>query len=181
MRIHKSEGIVLKRKNIGEADRLLTVFTKDTGKITIKAIGVRRITSRRASHIEPLNHVSFSMHKGSGTAVLTEAVTLSANDTIKNDLKKVGLAYHICEIVDGLCAEGQENYAVFSLLQDILGHIGKGGNVVQHMYDFEIELLHHLGFYPKTEVSKAFNPSFYIESLLERKLKTRPLLHKFYE
>ncbi|HVT63393.1 MAG TPA: DNA repair protein RecO, partial [Legionellaceae bacterium] len=159
MRVYKTEGIVLKRKNIGEADRLLTIFTKDNGKITIKAAGVRKITSRRASHIEPLNKVVISLHKGKGTPVLTEATTLHNHEAIKSNLKKVGLAYHICEIVDGLCAEGAENNGVYQLLESILVDIEEGKNIVQRMYDFEMELLHLLGFYPKTQVAADFNPS----------------------
>ena len=181
MRLHKSEGIVLKRKNIGEADRLLTIFTRESGKLQVKATGVRKITSRRSSHIEPLNHITFMLHKGKGMPLLTEVVTVASYEVIKKDLKKIGLAYHICEIIDGLCAEGQENDYIFGLLKKILSDIEEGRSIMQHMYDFEMDLLHHLGFYPKGEERENFNPSVYIEGLLERKLKARPLLHKFYQ
>lgn len=181
MRLHKTEGIVLKRRNVGEADRLLTVFTKEHGKLQIKAAGVRKITSRRSYHIEPLNHAAFIFHQGSTMPILTEVETIDAYDTIKTDLRKIGLAYHICEIIDGLCAEGQESKSVFALLKKILSDITHGENIMRNMYDFEIDLLHQLGFYPKTEMSKNFNPSCFIEGLLERKLKARPLLHKFYQ
>ena len=181
MRIHKTEGIVLKRKNSGEADRILTILTKDYGKLHIKAKGVRKITSRRSSHIELLNHISFAFHKGSGLPILTEAITIENYAEIKTDLKRVGLAYHICEIIDALCAQDQENRNIFSLLQTILQGVSQPGNILKKMYDFEVELLYELGFYPKTHVQANFNPSYYIEELLERKLKARPLLHKFYE
>jgi recombinational DNA repair protein (RecF pathway) len=95
-------------------------------------------------------------------------------------IRRVGLAYHICEIIDALCPEGQEQRTIFQLLQKILFDVSHEGNILQKMYEFEVELLHQLGFYPKTEIQKDFNPSYYIEGLLERKLKARPLLHKFY-
>lgn len=180
MRLYKSEGIILKRKNFGEADRLITVLTKDHGKLQLKASGVRKITSRRASHIELLNHVMLSIHKGNAAPILTEAISIESYSDIKSDLRRVGLAYHICEIIDALCAENQEQRGIFFLLQNILDDISKEGNIVQKMYDFEVELLHQLGFYSKSEINKNFNPSYFIESLLERKLKARPLLHKFY-
>lgn len=180
MQVQKTEGIILKRKNIGEADRLLTVFTKESGKIQIKAIGVRKITSRRSSHIELLNHVAFTLHTSKAAPIMTEATTIEHYGSIKSDLRRVGLAYHICEIIDALCAQDQEHRSVFFLLQNILYDISKPGNIVQKMYDFEIDLLHHLGFYPKGEMNKNFNPSYFIESLLERPLKARPLLHTFY-
>ncbi len=180
MNVLKIEGIILKRKNIGEADRLLTVFTKDNGKLQIKAIGVRKITSRRSSHIELLNHVSFTVYKGKAVPILTEAATIENYQHIKSDLKRVGLAYHICEIIDALCADEQEHRGVFSLLKTILADISQKGNIVEKMYRFEVDLLHQLGFYPQIEENKNFNPSYFIENLLERKLKVRPLLHTFY-
>jgi len=107
MRNLKVDGIILKRKNVGEADRILTVFTKQFGKLSIKAAGVRKIASRRASHIELLNLVQMGLYKGQGMHVLTEAVSTESFSSIKADLTKVGFAYHICELVDGLCPEGQ--------------------------------------------------------------------------
>src|SRR5579859_8022976 len=102
-----AEGIVLKRRNIGEADRILTVLTRSFGKMSIKAIGVRKITSKRSSHIEPLNHVILSLYKGKAMPVLTEITTKESFSDIKQDLQKIGFAYHLCELVDGLCPEGQ--------------------------------------------------------------------------
>jgi hypothetical protein len=120
MRSFKLEGIIIKRRNYNDADRLLTVFTKEQGKITIKAPGVRKITSRRSSHIELLNHSLLNLHKGSGMPILTEAQTIDSFSIIKSDLAKVGDAYHLCELIDGLCPENQENNRVFFLLRNIL-------------------------------------------------------------
>ena len=60
MRSFKTEGIVIKRRNFNEADRIITVFSKRNGKINIKASGVRKITSRRSPHLELLNYSIFS-------------------------------------------------------------------------------------------------------------------------
>ena len=62
MRTYKIEGIVLRRRNLGEADRILTVLSRESGKISIKAPGVRRIPSRRSSHVELLNHSKFTLY-----------------------------------------------------------------------------------------------------------------------
>ena len=59
MRNFKTEGIIIKRRDYGEADRILTVMTREYGKLKIKAKGVRKITSRRSAHIELLNHTVF--------------------------------------------------------------------------------------------------------------------------
>jgi recombinational DNA repair protein (RecF pathway) len=120
MRHFRTEGIIIKRRNFGEADRILTVLTRDYGKITIKAAGVRKITSRRSAHVELLNHTSLHLYKGKTFAILTEARVIDDFSAIKIDFQKVGIAYHLCELIDGLCPENQENRPVFFLLQKML-------------------------------------------------------------
>lgn len=174
MRSFKTEGIVIKRRNVGEADRLLTVFTKNHGKITVRAKGVRKISSRRSGHIELLNLVTLSLYKGRTSATLTEVQTIEDFGEIKENLKSVGFAYHICEIVDSLCAENQENPRVFSLLLNILSKIERSGSSTDLISEFEKELLNALGF---TSRSHFANTQGLIEQILERKLKTKRILH----
>jgi DNA repair protein RecO (recombination protein O) len=178
MRAFKTEGIVIKRRNFNEADRIITVFSKSKGKINIKATGVRRITSRRSPHIELLNYSIFNLHKGKMMPVLTEVESLENYSFIKNDLKKVGLAYHICELIDGLCAENQENPYIFDLLNTTLKKLSKDEDPKELIYNFEIDLLTYLGFYTPTTSELKINTKVLIESILERKLKTRQILHQ---
>lgn len=177
MRAYKIEGIVIKRTNFGEADRILTIFTKKSGKIKVKALGVRKITSRRASHIELLNYSLLTLYKGKSLSILTEAQTVENFLEIKSDLLKVGFSYHICELVDGLCAENQENQDVFDLLKNTLNRLSKEDDIALIVHEFEISLLSALGFFPRTN-TKDFDHSSYIESILERKLKARQILNK---
>lgn len=179
MRSFKTEGIVIRRRNYNEADRIITVFSKRNGKINIKATGVRKITSRRSPHIELLNYSIFNLHQGKSMPVLTEVESLENYSLLKKDLKRVGFAYHICELIDGLCAENQENTDVFDLLQKTLMDLSKEENLEDLIYKFEIELLTLLGFYTPTTANLQINTQGIIENILERKLKTRQILHQF--
>ncbi len=125
MRSFKTEGIIIKRKNYNEADRILTVFTKFHGKIQVKAAGIRRIPSRRSAHVELLNYSLLSLYRGRFYPILTEAQSMDSFSPIKDDLTKVGLAFHLCELIDGLCPENQENTKVFYLLKNILTHLSE--------------------------------------------------------
>jgi len=139
MRNFRTEGIIIKRKNFGEADRILTVMTRDYGKLKIKATGVRKITSRRAAHIELLNHTILHLYKGNIFATLTEAKMLDDFSEIKENFNKVGLAYHLCELVDGLCPENQENRNVFDLLQKTLTDISQKEDISLPQYAYATE------------------------------------------
>lgn len=178
MRTYKTEGIIIKRKNFGEADRLLTVFTKDHGKIQVKALGVRKITSHRSPHVELLNLSQLTLYRGKNLPILTEAQTLKDFSEIKNNLNTVGFAYHICELIDGLCPENQENRAVFSLLKETLENLSKQEEPEFIVNNFEVELLVLLGFWPKNRSVENLDTSAFIERILERKLKSKQVIRR---
>lgn len=174
----KTEAIVLKRRNVGEADKLLTVLTKDNGKMQVKAPGVRKIASRRSPHIELLNLVSLNLYIRSFTPIVTEAQMINDYQLIKKDLVKVGYAYHICEITDGLCAENEENEAVFYLLSQTLDSIcmAETNEIMPIVKNYEFKLLELLGFaVNRMRSQEFFDMHVYIESLLERKLKSKDI------
>lgn len=175
MRTLATTGIVIKRRDIGELDKIVTIFTPDHGKIVAKAKGIRKIISRRLPHIELLNHVSFSLYRVSSSSILTEIQTVNSFSEIKSDLKKIGLAYHICELIDSLCPENQEHDEVFSLLCGFLDKLSSRSAVSKAMHQFEIDLLTMLGYYSDQDLSGS-KASFFIESILERKLKSRQIL-----
>lgn len=179
MRTYKTEGIIIKRLNFGEADRILTIFTKRLGKVRIKAVGVRRITSRRSPHIELLNLSILTLYKGKSLPILTEAQTIEDFSAIKDSLIKVGFAYHICELIDGLCPENQEQRRVFFLLEDVLSRLEKEDDIVSAIHEFEVELLILLGYYKPSWRPQSIDTTSFIESILERRLKSKHLLPRF--
>lgn len=178
MRSYRTEGVVIKRRNFGEADRLLTLFTKKAGKIQIKAPGVRRITSRRSPHIELLNHSFITLYQGRNLPVLIEAQTIEDFSGIKEDLIRVGFSYHICELVDGLCPDNQENKTIYFFLIDVLSRLSTEEDIVPIIHDFEINLLIKLGFYPPGRLSQNFNTHSFIENILEKKLRSKQVLSR---
>lgn len=181
MRNYSTKAIIIKRRNFREIDRLLTIFTEKHGKIQIKAQGVRKITSRRSPHVELLNLSLLTLYKGSKSSLplLIEAQTIENFSLIKSDLTKVGFAYHICELIDGLCPENQENKRVFDLLQNSLCSLAKTDSIAETIHEFEVELLTILGFWSKVYSAKNLDTQYFIENILERRLKSKKLLAKF--
>lgn len=145
MRGFKTEGIILKRRNFGEADRILTVFTPYKGKITVLGKGVRRIASRRAGNVELLNRVLIYLHQGRGMPILTEAVSLNTFQKIKEDLTLSTYAFHIIELVDKLTAENQENRILYEHLVEVLKRLEKNPRQIL-VRAFEAKILSNLGF-----------------------------------
>lgn len=146
-----TEGIIVKRKNFGEADRILTVITPFKGKISVLAKGVRRITSRRGGNVELLNQVKLHIFQGSGLGVLTEAESLQTFPKIKNDLILSSYGSHVAELADRLSAENQPNPAVYNLLLIVLTLLEKEPRQV-FIRAYEVKLLTSLGFWSLDQV-----------------------------
>ena len=145
MRAFKTEGIILKRRDFGEADRIITAFTLHRGKISIIAKGVRRITSRRAGNVELLNRVQMFLYPGKQFLNLTEATSLDTFQKLKEDLTLSTYAYHIIELVDKLTAENQENRQLYAELVEVLKRLEINPRQIW-IRAFEVKILSNLGF-----------------------------------
>lgn len=182
MRSYKTQGIIIKRINFGEADRILTIFTKRYGKIKAIAKGVRRITSRRGGNLEVFNLVTVFLTEGRNFEIVTEAEVVKSFLNLRKNLKKVGLAYYFCELVESLCPEKQENERVFELLSKILEDLEEEREIreIREMGGkkyFEINLLKELGYLSRDSGYKDFNLKIYLENILQRKLKSERVLN----
>ncbi|MDP2671589.1 MAG: DNA repair protein RecO [bacterium] len=147
-----SEGIVLKRSDFGEADKLLTIFTKNKGKIRALAKGIRRVSSRRAGNVELLNHSKLFFSESKNFNILTEATTISSFQTLKEDLEKISYGYKIAEIIDRLFDSEQEARGSFGLLLEALERINSAQDLGQAQLfrsAFEIKILDKAGFRPQ--------------------------------
>lgn len=177
MRSYKTEGIILKRINYGEADRILTAYTKYYGKVKILAKGVRRIKSRRGPNVELFNQTVLFLAKSKNFDLLSEAEVKNSFPLLKKNLKKVAYAYQVCELVDCLCPEKQEHRRVFDLLTDTFNQltVTSNGLGAKILADFELELLRELGYWPKDK-SPPSDLEIFIEQILEKKLKSQKFL-----
>lgn len=175
-RTYKTEGIILKRNNYGEADKILTIFTKQYGKIRVMAKGVRKLSSRKAGSLELFNHAVIFLVKGKNLDLVTEAQNVNLFKNWRQNLVGVGLAYYFCELVDKLTPDNQSHPAVFEFLKEVLSKIGQKENRAL-VREFEEKLLHELGFgvpeiFEKTQGSL----KTYIESIIEKHLNSPKIL-----
>jgi DNA repair protein RecO len=156
-----TEGIILKRTNFGEADRVLTVLSDRYGKITVIARGVRKITSRRAGNVELLNRVKLHLFKGKGYT-LTEAESIDTFEALKQNLTLSTIAFHIIEMVDRLTSENQKNTAIYYLTLQTLVVLTENPRQI-FIRAFEVKILTLSGFW---SISQAHDINLEIKNLL---------------
>lgn len=148
MASYKTLGIIIKRRNINEADRLLTVMTERHGKVVIIAKGARRHLSKLGSHLEPYNLVNFVMAEGRNFDTLTGAVVEQYHREIASDLGRMARAGRFGEMVDVLTHDREEHLQLFKLMVDCLDYLDKNGNPLIDLYFF-VNALNTLGYCPE--------------------------------
>lgn len=173
-RIFTAEAIVLSRRSSGEADRVLTLFTRQYGKIRVVARGVRKVSSKRAPHVEIFNRIIVTIHKSQTQNTLSEVSPVATYEAIRRDLPRIASAYYLCELVSGLLAMEQEHADVFALLVEAFETLAKVNiDRVSVLRDrFAAALLRMLGFLEKGKKPPTASLEGYVEQLLERRLKT---------
>lgn len=179
-RTYKAEGVVIKRLNFGEKDKLVTIFTKNLGKLVLLAKGIRAINSKKAPHLEVFTHVSFYAAIGRNLDIVTEASTIQSFPILRKDLEKVAYAYNIVEILDRLCAERQEHRSIFDLVLCTLHKIDteSNGNIKYIADGFIREILWDLGYLVKGKIITGTELQDFLEDVMEKSLKSNVLLTK---
>lgn len=147
--IYKIQGVILRRRDLGEADRILTLFTRERGKLRLVAKGVRKPTSRKAGFVELFSHVSGVASAGTTLDILTQVDTLDAYITLRNDLDLMSYASHFCELVDSFTEDDDANPSLYTLLSSSLGYLDAGVEKRLVARFFELHLLRIEGFQPE--------------------------------
>lgn len=146
---YHAQAIVLGHIEYGEADRILTLFTYEQGKITAIAKGVRKIHSHKAGHLEPFTYVNLFLAKGRNLDIITQAETVDPYIGIREDLNRVAFASYVVEVLDRFTYEEGQNTGLFRLLADTLSRLAHQDNLETVVHFYEIRILDLLGFRPQ--------------------------------
>ena len=150
-RVYQTEAIIVKRTKLGEADRILTLYTADLGKIKAVAKGTRRPKSKLGGHVELLTHSLLLLARGRNLDIITQAQTIDNFLPLKDDLGRISYSLYILELVDSFTAEHIENRRLFNLLLDTLHRLSQAKDGEPVLRYFELHLLDHLGYRPRLQ------------------------------
>jgi DNA repair protein RecO (recombination protein O) len=148
MPTYKTKGIVLRRSNFGEADRVITFLTPDHGKLRAVAKGVRRIKSRMAGHLELFNVVELMLAEGKNLDIVTSARLIQSADQISSDYERLGYGYLFAEMIDRLLEVGEQNIKLFENLIETYRDLSERGHAAELELWFKLQLLDSLGYRP---------------------------------
>jgi DNA repair protein RecO (recombination protein O) len=143
------ECVVLHHTDWGETDRLLTLFTRELGRVRAVVKGVRKPRSRKAGHLEPFTRSNLQVARGRDLFIITQAEAVETYPALKDDLIRLGYASYIVELITRFTYEEGENRALYRLLVNSLNRLNRGDEPVILVHYYEIRLLDLVGFRPQ--------------------------------
>ena len=148
-RSYHCEALTLKKFPMGEADLLVTLYTREYGKVRAIARGARRSTSKLVGHLEPLTEVKLSLSHGRDLDYINQAQVLSGFASLKGNLGAITKGLYVAELVDGFGSEANPNQPLYRLAIDTLQAIEADPDSDLPLRFFELHLLQVSGLMPE--------------------------------
>ena len=150
-RNYQTEAIIIKKTKLGEADRILTLYTPNLGKIQAVAKGVRRPRSKLSGHLELLTYSLVSLARGRNLDTVTGSQTINSFLSLKSELELTSYALYITELINQFTADHVEDSLLFSLLLETMEQLCLGGNNELVLRYFELHLFEQTGYRPRLQ------------------------------
>ncbi len=148
-RTFRTEAIVLKRSDFGEADRVLTLYSQNLGKISAIAKGARKPQSRKTGHVELFMRSKFLIAKGRNLDIVTQAEMIDAYADLRADLLRISHASYAVELLDRFTVEEDPHSGIYNLLSATLARFAETEDLSLVMRYYELQLLTMAGFRPR--------------------------------
>ena len=166
---YRAHGIILKKKPLGEADQLFTIYTKEFGKLKILGRSIRKSSSKLRSGMEVFYLSEVEFIQGKIHKTLTDAILIEKFQNLRTDLKRLKIAFAISDVLDNFVREAEPDKKIWNLLNEILRKLNNFSFVISHLsliyYYFFWNLISFLGY----------RPEVYNCSICQRKLKPEKL------
>ncbi|MCZ7574088.1 MAG: DNA repair protein RecO [Ardenticatenaceae bacterium] len=152
LRVYRTDAIILRRSDWGEADRIVTLFTPGFGKLRVVAPGARKPQSRKSGHLELFTHGTYVLARGRTFDKLTQAETRDYFPRLHESLDRMSCASLAAELVDRFVEEHDENAPLYELFLDtlaILDDPARSPDPLLALRYFEVRALTLLGYQPQ--------------------------------
>jgi DNA repair protein RecO (recombination protein O) len=155
VRNEKARAIVLNSRPLGEADRMLRLYTRELGRVDAVVKGVRKTTSKWGGRLEPYNVCDLMLYQGRTLFTVTQAHLVDVFLRLRDDREALTAAAVVCEAVAGLTPEHEPEERVFALLRNTLKELDNGlhGPALEAplVLGAVLKLLYEAGYMPVLE------------------------------
>ncbi|TDP94733.1 DNA replication and repair protein RecO [Halanaerobium saccharolyticum] len=153
MATFETEAVVLKQFDLGESDRLITLYTRERGKLKAVARGARKGKKSRSGLVLPFSYHNFTLYQGKSLAKINHIESIAMNSKLREDLDYMAYASVVSEYVERAGLEDEADQALFSLLALILEKMAQAqkSELLFYLTVFKAKLLLLLGVKPEIE------------------------------
>lgn len=151
MSLYRAEAVVLRTIKLGEADRIVTLYTRERGKVRAVAKGVRKTTSRFGARVEPMAHIATQLYEGRDLHTVTQVESLASRRLIREDLDRLAAGLTLLETVDAVAEDAHPDARLFDMLVGALGALERRNSPVL-VPAFLLRVLAHEGVAPELDV-----------------------------
>lgn len=146
--LQKCEGIVLRSTDYGETNKIVTLYTREWGKIGVMARGAKKPKSRLSAITQPFTYGFFLLQNGRGLGNMQQGEIITPLRAIKEDIFLTAYASYVVELTDKSTDEKKTNPFIFELLYQTLTYLNEGYDpeILKNIY--EMKMLPVLGLYP---------------------------------
>jgi DNA repair protein RecO (recombination protein O) len=148
-RVYQAEAIVLRQFKLGEADKVLTIYTREYGKFRAIAKGVRKPGSRKSGHLDLLTAVQVQLAHGRTFDIITQAQASEMFLPLKSDLDRLSRGLYVAELLDAFTDERMTGRALYDLTLGTLQRLSGDEPPATTLRYFELQLVHLLGWQPE--------------------------------
>jgi DNA repair protein RecO (recombination protein O) len=148
-REYEVEAVIIRKTKLGEADRILSLYTPEMGKIEAVAKGVRRPKSKMAGHLELLTHSHIRLARGRNLETIIGSQTVESYMALKNDLWLTSCGLYVAELVNQFTPERAADPDLFRLLTETLDRLTASPSATLVLRYFELCLLTRTGYRPQ--------------------------------
>ncbi|WP_210365972.1 DNA repair protein RecO [Bacillus sp. REN3] len=146
--LHKCEGIVIRTTDYGEANKIVTLYTRELGKVGVMARGAKKPSSRLAAVTQLFTYGHFLIQKGTGLGSLQQGEMISSMRAIREDIFLTAHASYIVDLTDKVTEEKKTNPYLFELLLQTLNYMNEGYDLDILTNIYEMKMLNVQGLYP---------------------------------
>tara|TARA_B100000029_G_scaffold511171_1_gene604455 strand:- start:2925 stop:3752 length:828 start_codon:yes stop_codon:yes gene_type:complete len=142
----KTQAIILRSFDDGEADRTVIILTPEVGKLKARVRGARKINSRLGGHTDLLNLTNLNVGLGNHLNVVTAADSLNSFVNLKSNLERLAIAIYLAELMNALIPEGVPHRSIFCLLLNALEELNKNKDPLIISRYLELKALEETGY-----------------------------------
>jgi len=163
MALYNVESINIRSRNTGEADKIITLFSKQYGKIQAIAKGARRPTSKFGGRLELFSYNHIQLATARTLDILSQCETIESFYKLRENKETLNAGFYMVKLIDIITEDRQKNDELFELLLGALYALGSSADANVLCRAFEVKLCDIEGFMPS-------------DKMLERKFKKLPLI-----